>query len=39
MARCQTCGAVLSDPIERFCGGDRCLHVLMPPRGHSEPVP
>jgi len=30
MARCETCGAVLLDPTERFCGGDRCLQVLVP---------
>lgn len=29
MARCQTCGAALLDPTERFCGGDRCLQVLV----------
>lgn len=31
-SRCQTCGAELQDATQRFCGGDRCLHVFMPPR-------
>jgi endogenous inhibitor of DNA gyrase (YacG/DUF329 family) len=28
-ARCQGCGAELEDPTQPFCGGDRCLAVLM----------
>jgi hypothetical protein len=35
MARCQTCGAALLDPTERFCGGDRCLRVWVP-RGDAR---
>jgi len=30
MARCETCGAPLENPADRFCGGDRCLRVLWP---------
>jgi hypothetical protein len=29
IARCQGCGAELQDAAQRFCGGDRCLLVLM----------
>jgi hypothetical protein len=29
IARCQGCGAELQDRTQRFCGGDRCLLVLM----------
>jgi hypothetical protein len=29
VATCRTCGAELHDPGQRFCGGDRCLHVFM----------
>jgi hypothetical protein len=29
IARCQGCGVELQDPTQRFCGGDRCLQVLM----------
>jgi hypothetical protein len=28
-ARCHTCGAELQDATQRFCGGDRCIHVFM----------
>jgi hypothetical protein len=28
VARCQTCGAVLTDSLQRFCGGDRCLEMF-----------
>lgn len=28
---CEVCGAPVEDVSERFCGGDRCRHVLMPP--------
>jgi hypothetical protein len=28
-ATCRTCGVELHDTTQRFCGGDRCLHVWM----------
>ena len=31
MARCQMCGAELADATQRFCGGDTCERVLVPP--------
>ena len=36
MVKCQTCGAPLLDPTERFCGGDRCVQVLVPPSGRGR---
>ena len=29
MARCETCGAELDDPRQRFCRGDRCAGVFV----------
>lgn len=29
MAKCATCGAVLEDVSQRYCGGDRCDRVWM----------
>lgn len=31
--RCQTCGAELHDPYQRWCGGDRCARVFAPAAG------
>ena len=31
MARCQMCGAELADATQRFCGGNTCDRVLLPP--------
>ena len=31
MTRCQMCGTELADDTQRFCGGDTCDRVLMPP--------
>ena len=42
-ARCQTCGAALEDPQQRFCGDDRCRGVFVTelraaPRHRTPPV-
>jgi hypothetical protein len=39
MARCETCGAELDDPRQRFCGGDRCARVLLNDAGWRERTP
>ena len=39
MERCQTCGAELDDPRQRFCGGDRCSGVFMKDSGRRERTP
>jgi len=31
MARCQMCGTELADATQRFCGGNTCDRVLLPP--------
>jgi hypothetical protein len=38
MTNCEICGAELQDRSQRFCGGDRCLHVVMRPRRREAPA-
>lgn len=37
-ARCESCGAELFDPSQRFCGGDRCSRAFMPLPVTPRPV-